>query len=66
MKYIVRIRNGHYDYYLRGTTWAYSKERGFRFDSEEEAKAALVAAKKFTKPALYKIAIIELEDVTPA
>lgn len=56
--FIVTVQNGGNDYFLRGTTWAYSADRAARFETEDAARAALANARKYTKPALFKRAAI--------
>lgn len=45
-------------YPLRGTIWAFDISRAQRFETREAAQAVLVAAKKFMKAAVYKVAKI--------
>lgn len=47
------------DWYLKGTTWTSDPDRASKFNSRDEAQAALDRAKKFMRPAAYKAARIE-------
>ena len=60
--FIVTINNGGNDYFLRSTIWAFCIERAEQFNTEIEAQAALMKAKKFTKSALFKKAVILRTD----
>ena len=55
----VRVENGGYTWCLKGTTWTGAPERADKFETRELAQAALDKAKSFTKPKLWKSAIIE-------
>lgn len=44
---------------LRGTVWAFSMDRAQRFDTREQAQAALDRAKQFMKARTYKNSTIE-------
>ena len=58
----VTIENAGQTFYLRGTTWAFSADRGNTFASEIAAAAAIEKAKKFlAKKSLAKsIKIVEV------
>ncbi len=57
--FIVSLTNSQQDWFLRGTTWAGSKDRAQRFATRDDARAALAKAKPFTRPALFKLARID-------
>ena len=57
--YVVRVRSGQFDYWLRGTVWAMAQERATRYESHEAAQKALTAARKYTKFKLWKTAVVE-------
>ena len=57
--FIVTLINDNYKFFLRSTVWATSQDRAQPFETEEAAKLQLVKAKKFIKPKLYKLAVIE-------
>lgn len=60
MAYIVTNTNGLGEKVpLRGTVWAFSMDRAQRFDTREQAQAALERAKKFMKATVYKRSQIE-------
>ena len=44
---------------LKGTVWTFSMDRAEKFNTREDAQAALDKAKKFMKASVYKSAIIE-------
>lgn len=46
-------------FWLRSTTWAFSRERAQQFDSPEAAQAALDKSKQFNKAWAAKRAVIE-------
>lgn len=51
----VTLENDGQTFYLRGTTWAFSKDRGNVFETSEQAHAAIEKAKKFlARKSLYK------------
>lgn len=52
----VEVTNGGFVWYLRGTTWSSDPARAAQYATEEQARAALLRAKPFTKPALIKAA----------
>lgn len=56
--FIVTLQNGSNEYFLRGTTWAFSADRAQVFADEDAARAGLATARKFTKPKLFKRATI--------
>ena len=56
--YQVIIKNQGHVFYLRGTTWAFTAERGRVFETIEEAAQASLAARPFTRPSLFKKATI--------
>lgn len=56
--YQVLIENNGEFYYLRGTTWTFEAMRGQVFESIEQAEKALLTAKEYTKPKLFKTASI--------
>jgi hypothetical protein len=56
--FIVVIKNGGNDYFLRSTIWAFALERAQQFATREEAAEALQKAKPFTKAKLFKTAQI--------
>jgi hypothetical protein len=52
------------EWFLRGTTWTSDRDRAIKFDTEEDAQAGLLKAKKFTKPEQYKAArVISTEAI---
>ena len=52
------------EWFLRGTTWITERDRAIKFDTEEDARAGLLKAKKFTKPEQYKAArVISTEAI---
>lgn len=53
MKTVAKLSNNGVDWYLRGTTWT-SLERADRFDDPILAMSAVLKAKKFTQPKLFK------------
>lgn len=59
MKYYVKLVNNGQEYWLRGTAWTFVIDRAFMYDTREEADAALIAAKPFTKPALRKLMTVK-------
>lgn len=51
----VTLNNAGATFYLRGTTWAFTAERGNVFATSEEAHAAIEKAKKFLpRKSMYK------------
>lgn len=58
MNHIVTLENGGNTYYLKGTVWAYSRDRAQVFASHDEATAALAKAKKFMAAGMFKKAVI--------
>lgn len=60
--FIVTLTNEDNKFWLHGTTWAFKADGSDRFLTIEDAEKALEQAKKFTKPAVHKKAIIE-EDI---
>lgn len=56
--YVVRYVSNEFNYFLRGTVWAGSLERAFRFETAEAAQAALDKARPFTKAKAWKQAVI--------
>jgi len=61
MTYIVTTpaNDGSIPYFLKGTIWTSFKDTARRFDTVEEAQAALDRAKKFNAKAARKAKIIE-------
>ena len=55
--FVVEIKNGGFDWYLRSTGWS-NLERADRFETEEAARAALAKAKKFMKLSIFKQATV--------
>ncbi len=55
----VTVTNEGGKYWLRGTTWAFHADRANSFETTEAATAALEKARKFMKPAQFKLAKIE-------
>lgn len=51
---VVTVMNGGFKWYLKGTTWTSALERADKFDEVMVAMSAVVKAKKFMKPALFK------------
>ncbi len=45
-------------FWLKGSTWAFSRERAQIFDTREAAQAQLEKSKKFNQPWAFKAAII--------
>jgi bisphosphoglycerate-independent phosphoglycerate mutase (AlkP superfamily) len=61
--YIVTTKNSQGERFpLRGTVWAFSMDRAQRFETVEQAQAALLKAKQFMKAATFKKAVIEQVD----
>lgn len=56
--YQVLIKNNGHCFFLRGTTWAFTAARGTVFDEVEQAAQALLLARPYTKPSLFKTASI--------
>ncbi len=56
--FIVKITNAGGDYFMRYTVWTGDINRATRFESEQDARAAFYANRKFIKPAMRKIARI--------
>lgn len=52
--YVVRYVSNEFNYFLRGTVWAGSLERAFRYATADEALAALDKARPFTKAKAWK------------
>lgn len=46
-------------FWLKRTTWAFSRERAQEFESSEAAQAALDKSKQFNQNWAYKNAVIE-------
>lgn len=57
-KFAVQLINNGFTFYLRGTTWTSDPARADRFTDRDAAADGAKKAKKFTKPALYKLATI--------
>jgi len=53
-QFAASIQNNGFTFYLRKTTWTTVPGREDIFPTEEAARAALLKAKPYTKPALYK------------
>jgi hypothetical protein len=61
MKYVVRVTIPGGDFWLRSTIWTSMEDRADNFTTSEAAKEALVKAKKFMRPAVFKAArIVEM------
>jgi hypothetical protein len=54
MTHIVTVENMGQTFYLRGTTWAFTRERADEFATFDQAQQALDTAKQFMKPKLAK------------
>lgn len=52
--FIVTLTNNGQQFWLRGTTWAFGRERAQEFTSLGRAQEALLTAKPFMKAGLYK------------
>ena len=59
MTYIVTVIHNGNEVPLRGTVWAFSMDRAQRFETKEDAEKALLKAKMFMKPSIYKKAVIK-------
>ena len=57
--FIVTVEHNGEKWPLKGTVWAFSMERAQKFETQADAAAALVKAKKFMKAAIFKKAKIE-------
>ena len=57
--FIVTLVHLNIKHFLRGTTWTGSLDRAFKYDTEEQAAAALVKAAQFMKPSQVKKCLIE-------
>jgi len=56
--YLVTLINQGTQFWLRGTTWAFSVDRASRFATVEDAQVALHIAKQFMKAKTFKLAQI--------
>ena len=56
MTFLVTITNPGGEYFLRGTVWTGAIERAQQFPTREAAEAGLAKARKFVKPAMFKLA----------
>ncbi len=63
MEWYVRLDNMGERFYLRSTIWTSDPERRTKFASSSEAAAGLAKAKKFTKPVLFKRAVVTNERI---
>lgn len=61
MVWVVCLRNGGFDYWLRRTVWAGGRDRADEFATEADARAAWEKAKKFTKAGLRRA--VEFKEV---
>ena len=53
--FIITLENDGNTFYLRGTTWAFDRDRANLFETSEAAHVAIEKAKKFlAKKSLYK------------
>lgn len=52
--YIVTLTNNGEKFFLRGTTWAFARERANEFATEQAARDAITKAAKFMKSAMVK------------
>lgn len=59
MAFIVTVIHNGEKWPLHGTAFAYSMDRAQKYDTREEAQAALDRAKKFMHSAVYRKAKIE-------
>ena len=61
MSYLVQYTNGGEDFFLRSTVFTFL-QRATRFETEEQAKAALVKASQFMQKKAVKICKIVKEE----
>jgi hypothetical protein len=58
MAYIVTVTHNGQQWPLRRTVIAYSMDRAEKFETREQAQAALEKARPFMKASVYKTAVI--------
>lgn len=59
--FIVTVENNGMKFWLRGTTWAFHRDRANEFASHEAAQTAIDKAKQFMAPKIKKNLKIEEE-----
>jgi len=56
--FVVHVRNNGTPFWLRGTNWAFHRDRATEFKSREEAQAAIFRAQKFWHHTIRRAATI--------
>lgn len=54
MAYVVTVMNKGTQFWLRGTTWAFHRDRANVFETQEAAQAAIAKASKFIHATIRK------------